>query len=68
MTVFEYEKLVRGTKNDQHCYYFKGREISYDLIEVLNTLGQDSWQVAFKEDTHVIVLQRVLYQDVNNEI
>lgn len=63
MRKVEYAYLKSEHSYNGTAYFLSGYFIAYDLLGSLNKVGQDGWEVAFRQDPNVIVMQRIIEEE-----
>lgn len=63
MRKVEYDYLKAENSYEGTAYFLSGYFVGYDLLSSLNKAGQDGWEVAFRQNTNVIVMQRIIEEE-----
>ncbi len=63
MKKFEYEYLTVVEREFGEEYYFKGMRFMNSLVDVLNHIGEDGWQLVCLNGNVYIMMREVVQDD-----
>lgn len=63
MRKVEYAYLTSQKTNEGIAFFLSDYFIDYSLLDSLNKVGKEGWEVAFRKDSSVVVMQRIIEEE-----